>query len=237
MTRGADTNQVQSPRRAKKPAKVRWTCPNACPAVLGPKRPRRDDVSRYCLSCSAKKGRLVERSAPSLEKRKADAARRLAEKRERAKRRADERLTVRWTAGDVDLRTAFKLALRLPSLRSAKPGLSLDDFSLYRTSKYPVQVSGQTNGHTLHLTVGVDANAGDAVGVLIHELAHMACFADGQPWGDADDAFGRRCLRARDEWNERNSNIATLDRNGRGVPYRGEYGRMVARRRAQSQSE
>ena len=38
-----------------------WSCPNGCGSVRGGKRPRRDDVVRYCLPCSTKSGRLVER--------------------------------------------------------------------------------------------------------------------------------------------------------------------------------
>lgn len=52
-----------------KRVRVRWTCPTGkgCPAVLASPRPRRDDVARYCLACSAERGRLVLRVAPALE--------------------------------------------------------------------------------------------------------------------------------------------------------------------------
>ena len=56
---------------------ILWRCPNGCPAVRGPTRPRRRDVCRYCLACSAKVGSLVDRVAPVLErKREASEARR-----------------------------------------------------------------------------------------------------------------------------------------------------------------
>jgi hypothetical protein len=45
----------------------RWVCPNCGGAVLAPSRPRKDDVRRFCLKCSAKSGRLIERSCPAAE--------------------------------------------------------------------------------------------------------------------------------------------------------------------------
>lgn len=47
---------------------VRWKCPNCDDGLLAPSRPRRNDVRRYCLPCSTKSGRLVDRLAPSLDK-------------------------------------------------------------------------------------------------------------------------------------------------------------------------
>ena len=47
---------------------VRWKCPICDDGLLAPTRPRRNDVRRYCLPCSTKSGRLVDRLAPSLEK-------------------------------------------------------------------------------------------------------------------------------------------------------------------------
>jgi hypothetical protein len=64
--------------------KVRWACPYGCPAVLGPSRPRKDDVCRFCLSCSSKSNRLVPRTAPSLDKKRS--LKTAAERREAALR-------------------------------------------------------------------------------------------------------------------------------------------------------
>jgi len=47
---------------------ARWKCPICNDGLLAPMKPRRNDVRRYCLPCSAKSGRLVDRLAPSLEK-------------------------------------------------------------------------------------------------------------------------------------------------------------------------
>lgn len=68
----------------------RWVCPNCGQAVNAPQRPRRDDVRRYCLTCSAQTGRLVERAAPALERKRA--ARREAQATKRKARAERERL-------------------------------------------------------------------------------------------------------------------------------------------------
>lgn len=58
--------------------KKRWVCPVCGDGLLAPGKPRRDDVRRYCLDCSRKSGRLVQRTCPSLETaREVDRERRL----------------------------------------------------------------------------------------------------------------------------------------------------------------
>ena len=47
---------------------VRWKCANCNHGLLAPMKPRKNDVRRYCLPCSAKTGKLVERVSPTLEK-------------------------------------------------------------------------------------------------------------------------------------------------------------------------
>ena len=47
---------------------VRWKCANCDHGLLAPTKPRKNDVRRYCLPCSAKTGKLVERISPTLEK-------------------------------------------------------------------------------------------------------------------------------------------------------------------------
>lgn len=45
----------------------RWTCPTCGSGVLAPDAPRKDDARRYCLDCTARTGRLVQRACPALE--------------------------------------------------------------------------------------------------------------------------------------------------------------------------
>lgn len=63
---------------------ARWTCLTCNKGGLAPTKPRRDDVRRYCLPCSAKTGRLVERVSPALEKQRQE---RTAKMRERCKKK------------------------------------------------------------------------------------------------------------------------------------------------------
>lgn len=49
---------------------VRWKCAICDHGLLAPTKPRKNDVRRYCLPCSSKTGKLVERIAPSLEKKR-----------------------------------------------------------------------------------------------------------------------------------------------------------------------
>jgi hypothetical protein len=66
---------------------ARWTCLNCGEGGLAPTKPRRDDVRRYCLPCSAKTGRLVERVSPSLERRREAQAARTRERSKKKKAR------------------------------------------------------------------------------------------------------------------------------------------------------
>lgn len=50
---------------------VRWKCPVCANGLLAPSRPRMNDVRRYCLPCSEETGKLVQRIAPALEKKRA----------------------------------------------------------------------------------------------------------------------------------------------------------------------
>lgn len=74
-------------------ARKRWICPLCENGVLAPSRPRKNNVLRYCLPCSEKTGKLVERTCPALDaKREAKAERKRAKA---AKRPAKPRQTKR----------------------------------------------------------------------------------------------------------------------------------------------
>ena len=103
--------------------RVKWYCPNGCPAVLASTRPRRDDVARYCLACSEKRGRLVLRTAPAIvKKREAKVAAAQAQKAARAERAA-ERATAYHTIHGVDLREELKKLWALPIARELRAKL------------------------------------------------------------------------------------------------------------------
>lgn len=81
---------------------TRWNCPNGCGGVLAPTRPRKDDVRRYCLDCSKRTGRLVERVSPALERKRT-----VRVERSRAKAQIKAK-TKRASAPQADLVTRFR---------------------------------------------------------------------------------------------------------------------------------
>ena len=105
------------------PKRVRWACPNGCPAVLASSRPRRDDVARYCLACSAKTGRLVLRVAPALETKRASKAATAKAKKAAAATRTAERETAHFTVHGVDLREELRKLWALPIARELRAKL------------------------------------------------------------------------------------------------------------------
>lgn len=143
---------------------------------MGPQRPRKDNVVRYCLNCSEKNGRLVERQALALEKRRQKSTERAQEKskaKARRKRQAEKRmthLTLTDAAGrvvelDVE-KTVFKFANRT--------GVDLWSLSWNRRRGRPVN-SGRawpTRNH-VHLTIGSPSLEWFCK-VAAHELAHLA---------------------------------------------------------------
>lgn len=149
----------------------RWVCPACQGGVLGPQRPRKDDVRRYCLKCSAKTGRLVERSCPALEKSRAAAREatraRIASQRTRAAATAKARRTV----GDVDLLDEAQRLWKLPALRDASRSAPLPAIEIRR--RKTARTSGSYGwGRDVVVTAGTDV--GSAVEIMLHELVHAA---------------------------------------------------------------
>ena len=206
-----------------KPARTRWVCPNGCPAVLGPTRPRRDNIVRYCLACSAKAGKLVERTAPAMEKKSKASAERSSAKAKLKAMREREREAAKWTVEGVDLRKALTKAMRLPSASHMRrePGFTI---SRSRTKDYTTGRAWDTR--RIHLTIGVGESASRAVGVLLHELAHVACYRAGEDGGDASRRFAKRCHDLHDEWNAKYAGIVEVDIKASGA-YAGPRGRRT----------
>lgn len=96
---------------------IRWVCPNCGSGTNAPERPRRNDVRRYCLTCSKATGLLVERTAPKLERRRETAALRQRERRRKAAERERSRYVVEAYDAlgrlvEVDLLAETRRALR-----------------------------------------------------------------------------------------------------------------------------
>lgn len=173
--------------------RVRWECPNGCAAVLASTRPRRDDVARFCLACSAKSGRLVQRSAPALVSRAA----------------------ARFCVGGLDLVAALYQAWSLPISRewretrrlpSQVPGLHVRRVAMLVGSygyawpwQHRMVVKVCEGNARSELTV--EREKLRALGTLLHELAHILMR------GSTERSHGpsfRVCLaRLHAEWDER----------------------------------
>lgn len=157
-----------------KPRRTRWVCPECDDGVLGPQRPRRDNIVRYCLPCSEKAGKLVERSTPSLDKRREARAEKNAERRaakakrerEREKRRTHISLTD--AAGRVVELDVAKTVRAFAKRAGVPCGFQ---FSWNRRSDGGN--SGRANRYTVHLSIG-SGKLESFCSLAAHELAHVS---------------------------------------------------------------
>lgn len=95
---------------------MRWVCALCGSVKLGPARLRHVDVRRYCMSCSEKTGKLVQRSCPVLDKRRAARTSAKAARAKQAHAAAREQFMHR----GVDLVAALWNFWRLPSVREIR---------------------------------------------------------------------------------------------------------------------
>lgn len=172
-----------------------WRCPNCEDQIRAPERPRKSDVRRYCLKCSADTGHLVERVVPALERRRAQALVDRKVKAQTAREREREAERKRWsrtliTASgeeiEVDILGEFKRVCRLPQftgLAKRPPSLNL------MRSRYGV--SGQAWGWHINLRIPERAEAEDALETLVHEVCHAWCERHGR---HSHDEFFKQAL-------------------------------------------
>lgn len=172
-------------------AQRRWQCPSCGSGLLAPGRMRRDDTRRFCLSCSAKTGRLVERVCPALERQreqtKTERAERASAQRvaERAQREARE------VIDGVDVGREIARLIKLPAFRDELPPRLRRQavrWTLHRSQK-PTS-SGHAYAHgRIHLTFALSADAGDVKTLILHELAHYVI-----PSGEGHGSRWARCF-------------------------------------------
>jgi hypothetical protein len=164
--------------------RVRWQCPNGKhPGVLGPMRPRRDNIVRFCLPCSEEAGRLVERVAPSIERKRAERQARSAAKaqlqRERERQAERERWLVACTDGEtVNVKAEAEQMIRLAAFNEAfKPRPPARRYRLPKIKLAKGTVSGR--GHASYWNDEIYLACGTVESVwlrtmLLHELCHLA---------------------------------------------------------------
>lgn len=153
----------------------RWVCPSCGSGANAPERPRRDDARRYCLACTAKTGRLVERTCPALDRQRADRRTVQAARRSTKVERSKAADTEKWTVGGYDLRKEAKRIWALPTFRplayGADRGYPVPQIRLqHRTGYYSTGRASPWNG--VAMTAGTDV--GHALETLLHELLHAA---------------------------------------------------------------
>ena len=169
--------------------RIRWNCPNGHPGVLGPSRPPKDSIVRYCLTCSAKTGRLVERVAPALEAKRAAAAATSATKakakraRETAVRERKKAAEIaRYTVEGVDLRNEMVCLLRLKAWKGkfGSPGRDggfhrRPEFVISKRSQHPASRYGFAEPWRNRIVIATypGQTLADARETLVHELTHL----------------------------------------------------------------
>lgn len=170
--------------------RIRWSCPNdRHPGVLGPSRPPKDSVIRYCLPCSTETGRLVLRVAPALERKReaatASSAAKAKAKRHReaiARKRKKQAETERYTVEGVDLREEFKRLIRLRAFGGKAGRLWRDppEFVISRRTHHPISRLGYAEPWRNRITIATYPNQtlADARETLVHELTHIVVGAD-----------------------------------------------------------
>ena len=169
-----------------KPKQRRWTCPHCGQGKLAPGRPRKDDVRRYCLPCSEKTGRLVERTCAANEKARKVSKAKSQTKASRKKRAETAKLKrnaaareARFFIGDLDLRKEWE---RLCNLACVKTALAREyprmtgppTMELKRTTRRSSW--GYAHSSWAQVNIYVYRGATDATRpriVLVHELAHL----------------------------------------------------------------
>jgi hypothetical protein len=176
---------------------VRWECPNGKhPGVLGSTRPRADAVVRYCLPCSQAEGRLVKRTAPSLERKRAASALRSSEKRATAEKAARQRERERWivwaVAADgerveLDVFAFIERCMRLPEIRerwaatrdelvNPEPPSWRPEVKIIRSKAIGSGCSGRAWWYDrMVLRFGPTVPLERAQELILHELVHVIC--------------------------------------------------------------
>lgn len=165
--------------------RVRWECPSGRhPGVLGPRRPPRDSVVRYCLTCSQETGRLVGRVAPALERERTQARQR-AEERAAAKRtreadveRAKRIVIVRGAEDrrvELDVHATVQQMLALPELKALKPAPRWRPGEIVVRRRRDDRVSGRAwPGRRGRMVVSIgDVSVEAAEELILHELIHL----------------------------------------------------------------
>jgi hypothetical protein len=160
-----------------------WRCPTCETGIRAPGKLRMVDVRRYCLTCSAKTGVLVQRTIPSRDAERARAKLLRQEHEVKARERTAAKRTTHAQSERGQLEAFARLALKLEAFARLH-GKRVDfKIRLPAPATRHAESTGHAYGsHRFVITAGSDA--ADARGTILHEIAHCAAgYTDG-PHGD-----------------------------------------------------
>jgi len=162
---------------------VRWECPNGCSAVLGPSKPRRNATCRVCLTCSAKSPKLVERTAPALEKKRQEREQKRVAKIATRRAKAREQSAAYYTVHDVNLYDKMIEFTRLPVFKDEKsdkrlpiyiytPTLKVRRCADRPTSRYGFCRYGFAGKAHIQVSTWPGQTLSSLLEILLHEVVH-----------------------------------------------------------------
>ena len=158
-----------------KPRRTRWVCPDCGDGKLGPQRPRRENIVRYCLPCSEKAGRLVERETPALTKNREKRAEQMAERRA-VKAKRDRKRERRKT--HIRLRDAAGREVELDPIKETKRLAKKAGVTIHRVTWN--RRRGGSSGRAwpwnrrVHLSIAHSESLEGFCALVAHEAAHVA---------------------------------------------------------------
>lgn len=154
----------------------RWVCPLCGRGKLAPARPDRDDARRFCLRCSGRTGRLVERVSPAAERAAAERGERVAAGRERRRAGRVARQSRERERAEADMRTypGCLRALMSHWIHLATWEADLRDLRLNLRRRAAPYATGHAFYREARVTLTVGPKEGDGYATLLHELAHHA---------------------------------------------------------------
>lgn len=160
---------------------IRWKCQVCDSGLLAPSRPRKDDVRRYCLPCSAKTGKLVERIAPTLEKQRAETQ---AKARQRKATKRAKAVNAKTAHTGFDVQKEARRLWRILQKQENKPRRLFPTIKVVNRKRRGS--SGYWDGRNVVLQLGTDMV--DAWETVAHELVHAIGYS-----GHGHDFY--KCLK------------------------------------------
>ena len=154
----------------------RWVCPLCGSGKLAPAKPARDDARCYCLRCTGKTGRLVERVSPAAQTSRRRAEERAAVRAERGRaRRATQSLQERERAAAAAESYPGVLHVLLKRwARLSEWDADIRDLKMSVRRRAESYSTGHAYYRAARITLTVGTLEGDGYAVLLHEMAHHA---------------------------------------------------------------